>query len=485
MKKHEIVNLKDGEPFLCIEITGSGIKSAVFVKTGTIIELLSYTNEKVEASSSFPKHDDIYGLLITVMEQYAMDFRKGAKCLFSISGQQGFIRQISLPACLDNKRLETIINFEARQNIPFSMEDVYLDWALTLMGDYYESSTCTFLACQKKFVDVPISIIKANGFDPILVSCSSVESFNAFTFGINKTLFDDISWKLFDRVMLLDIGDSSTSMSIIDSKGERIFSRCIPIAGKNITQQFSKEFGIGIPEAEAIKQMPYFCVPRSYKPIEEEDVQHVFKKFSLKRIPREGSEKILQDPNQSDVEFKASQIVYNIMSQLCGEINRSLNVYRSQSHGEKPGAVILTGGSSSIKGIHDFFEDKLKIDVFQFDPLSLVSITNSDIDLEKTKIEAAGLISLALRTQEDCSIPFNFNICPKGSLNVTGVFSSVIDRIFNKWSLGGTEKTIIQSSKPKDWFCDCPKCNEPGECDMCGGKSYLTAEDAKKHIKGL
>ena len=65
----------------------------------------------------------------------------------------------------------------------------------------------------------------------------------------------------------------------------------------------------------------------------------------------------------SQVAATISKIARNVMTRLHGEINRSINVWRSQHGGNRPGRMLLCGGSSIIPYSQHFFNEKLHIPV--------------------------------------------------------------------------------------------------------------------------
>ena len=130
--------------------------------------------------------------------------------------------------------------------------------------------------------------------------------------------------------MVLSIGSRCSNLIFAD--GDLFFSRNIPIAGYAISQQISKEFGIGIDEAEELKQ------------------RHGF-------VALGGA---YEEP-ESEVAATISKIVRNVMTRLHGEVSRSINIYRSQQKGNKPIKLYLAGGSSTMAFTETFFQDKLRL----------------------------------------------------------------------------------------------------------------------------
>jgi len=185
-----------------------------------------------------------------------------------------------------------------------------------------------------------------------------------------------------DCVMILNIGSKCSSLVFIDSG--RFFVRTIPIAGYSITQQISKEFGIPHKDAEELKR------------------KHGF-------VALGGA---YEEPD-SEVAATISKIVRNVMTRLHGEINRSINVYRSQEKGNKPVKLYLSGGSSVMAFTPRFFSEKLKIPVEYFNPFQVVSLPEH-INREQLAEVAhmfSEVIGLGLRHITSC--PIEISLIPE------------------------------------------------------------------------
>jgi cell division ATPase FtsA len=183
-------------------------------------------------------------------------------------------------------------------------------------------------------------------------------------------------------VMILNIGSKCSSLVFIDSG--RFFVRTIPIAGYSITQQISKEFGIPHKDAEELKR------------------KHGF-------VALGGA---YEEPD-SEVAATISKIVRNVMTRLHGEINRSINVYRSQEKGNKPVKLYLSGGSSVMAFTPRFFSEKLKIPVEYFNPFQVVSLPDH-INREQLAEVAhmfSEVIGLGLRHITSC--PIEISLIPE------------------------------------------------------------------------
>ncbi len=298
---------------------------------------------------------------------------KADKVLISISGQSTFIRFVKLPPMGEKEeRVRQVVEYEAKQNVPFPIEEVVWDYQLISTGVESEIEVM-FIVVKDTVVEELTNAIEKFGKEIAVVDVAPVACYNsarANEVGGNEC------------VMILNIGSKCSSLVFIDSG--RFFVRTIPIAGYSITQQISKEFGIPYKDAEELKR------------------KHGF-------VALGGA---YEEPD-SEVAATISKIVRNVMTRLHGEINRSINVYRSQEKGNKPAKLYLSGGSSVMAFTPRFFSEKLKIPVEYFNPFQVVSLPDH-INREQLAEVAhmfSEVIGLGLRHITSC--PIEISLIPE------------------------------------------------------------------------
>ncbi|HRU71765.1 MAG TPA: pilus assembly protein PilM, partial [Kiritimatiellia bacterium] len=177
--------------------------------------------------------------------------------------------------------------------------------------------------------------------------------------------------------VLLDIGARSTNLIFIED--EKIYNRCIPVAGNAITQEVAKSFQISFAEAEALKRQVAFVSLGGVTASEDETAERV------------------------------SKVVRNVVTRLHAEISRSVNFYRSQQGGSAPVRMFLTGGSAGMPHLDTFFREKLQIEVTYLNPFANVGI-GSRINRERAGVDAfvlAESVGLALRRSLACPVEIN------------------------------------------------------------------------------
>lgn len=138
---------------------------------------------------------------------------------------------------------------------------------------------------------------------------------------------------LHKTVALIDMGASHTDVDIV-SCGEFALTRNIPIAGNSFTNAVKSLAGVSIEEAERLKIEMTADTP-------------------------------LDEINVHDTDNRCWRVVQPLLDELIREIRRSIHYYQSQFPEGSPEAlvskVVLTGGSTRMRGIGAYMTHKLSI----------------------------------------------------------------------------------------------------------------------------
>lgn len=293
----------------------------------------------------------------------------------SISGQDAFIRFVKLPPIgEEERRVRQVVEYEAKQNVPFPIDQVVWDYQLIGGGEGESEIEVMFVVVKGDYIQKITDVLEGLGKQTVLIDVAPTACYNAAR--ANEVGTDE-------SIMILNIGGRSSSLVFID-RG-RFFVRNIPIAGHTVTQQISKEFGIPFADAEELKR------------------RHGF-------VALGGA---YEEPD-SEVAATVSKIVRNVMTRLHGEINRSINVYRSQQKGEKPTKLYLAGGSSVMAFTPRFFQEKLKIPAEYLNPFQVVSLAKvvNRESLAEVAHVFSEVIGLGLRRATTC--PIEITLIPPG-----------------------------------------------------------------------
>ena len=293
----------------------------------------------------------------------------------SVAGQMAFQRFAAIPDAGGEERFEQMVRYEIEQNVPFPIDEMVCD--RQILGDTENGDKSVMIVAAKiDQIESMTSAVAAAGFSPVLVDVAPIAITNALR--LNRPEEAE------GCVVLLDIGAKTSSLVI--AEGDRIYNRSIPVAGNAITKEISAALGCSPEDAERAK-----C-ERGY--------------VSLGGVVED----------EDEVADRISKVCRAVLSRLNAEISRSINFYRSQQGGSAPSKFYLTGGSSVLPQICEFFAESLQIDVEPLNPFEAVAV-GAKIDADALAYDASALAATAgLAARMADAARFAVNLLPPSIL---------------------------------------------------------------------
>src|SRR3954462_2446034 len=285
-----------------------------------------------------------------------------------------FSKFVKLPP-VDASKVTQIIEYEAKSNVPFPLEEVV--WDYQILGSAPSGELEVLLvAIKADIVEGLFRVPEAAGLRQLLADVSPAALCNAFRYNYGE---------LEDCTMLLDIG-AKTSNLLFFEKG-KVFSRSINLGANSITQDFANESKLKFDVAEKLKIDEGF-------------------------VSLGGAYEEPENANQAAI----SKIARQFMTRLHIQVNQTMQFYRGQQGGSAPQRLFLSGGASIMPYTAQFFAEKLNVPVEYFNPLRNVQIDPA-INLEELARVAHSMgevVGLALRNLAHC--PVELNLMPESTL---------------------------------------------------------------------
>jgi type IV pilus assembly protein PilM len=241
---------------------------------------------------------------------------KGCKVAIAVPGQAGLVKFIKLPP-VEKKRIPDIVKFEAKQQIPFALEEVV--WAYQQIGDKDEEADdedfanveVGLFAMKRDQINRAIAPFRSAGIEIDVVQMGPIALYNYITYDQLK------GTDLKGSIVLLDIGADNTDLIISD--GTRIWSRNVPIGGNHFTRALTKELKLTFAKAEHLKR-------------------------NATKAP---------DPKAV---FTAMRGIFN---DFASEVNRSIGFYSSVNRQAKIIKVVGLGNGFKLPGLQKFLQQNL------------------------------------------------------------------------------------------------------------------------------
>lgn len=159
-------------------------------------------------------------------------------------------KKITLPGGLSEAELEIQVESEANQYIPFSLDEVSLDFCVIGANEASAGDVDVLIAASRKEkVQDRQGLAEAAGLKAVVVDIEPYASRMACA-----RLMEHLPSKGKDvSVALFEIGALTTSMQVI-SNGDVLYERDQAFGGGQLTQMIARQYGFSIDEAEQKKR---------------------------------------------------------------------------------------------------------------------------------------------------------------------------------------------------------------------------------------
>jgi type IV pilus assembly protein PilM len=262
-------------------------------------------------------------------------------------------KKIILPGGLSDTELEAQVESEANQYIPFSLDEVSLDFCVvgpstTSSGDV----EVLIAASRKEKVQDRQGLADAAGLKPMVVDVESYASRLA-----TARLIENLPNKGLDTlVALFEVGALTTSMQVIKND-EVLYERDQAFGGAQLTQLIVRQYGFSPEEAETKKRSG--DLPEDYE----------------------------------------SGVLKPFVDSMAQEIGRALQFFFTSTPHNKVDYVMLAGGSSALPGLTESVTQQTTFAAVQVDPFQGMTI-GKNVKEKKMRREIASYLTscgLALR----------------------------------------------------------------------------------------
>jgi len=350
--------MADSNNLAVLSVGSQRVGGAVFAKTSKGDLLLKRYQFAEMAGDPTVDAARLGQLKVAVTEIAGNLHLKGLQAWYSVAGHAVFTRFVKLPPVSDDKVVQ-IIGLEARQNVPFPLNEVAWDYEFVGGDQSIGEREAVLVAMKSDALNEINDITTGAGIKTAGVDLAPMAVFNAFRYSYPEV--DECA-------VIVDLGARSTNLIFVE--GERMFTRNLLVGGASVTGAVAKEFNLGFGDAEQQKRAHGF-------------------------VALGGTVEDHADPALAAL----SKVIRNSMTRLHGEVLRTINYYRSQQGGSPPQRIFLCGGGAQMGYVAEFFQEKFKLPVEIFNPLRGVQLDRG-VNAEAAGQDAhamAELVGLALR----------------------------------------------------------------------------------------
>ena len=256
---------------------------------------------------------------------------RGDRVAISVSGQSGLARFIKLPP-VESKRIPEIVRYEARQQIPFALDDVVWDYQRMGGGAEEEGfvleAEIGLFAMKRDQVFRSLEPLRAAGVEVDFVQLTPLALYNFLRFDQLNELPPADEYDPYDpppSYVILSMGTDATDLVV--TNGYRMWQRSVPLGGNHFTRALTKELKLTFAKAEHLKR----------------------------------NASSAQDPKAV---FQAMRPVFN---DLLTEIQRSIAYFTSIDRNAKIERVVTLGNGMKLPGLKRYLSQTLGLEVVRMD----------------------------------------------------------------------------------------------------------------------
>lgn len=266
-----------------------------------------------------------------ILELWSQLLLKDRTVVSSMAGHAVIVKRVAFESESLKTLGDTVLK-DARQYIPFDINDVYLDYQVLGPGQKEKSFDVLLVASKKKVVQGLSEIVGQAGLSLSVIDVDSFAICNSFEYNYPE---------LQDKpVYLLDIGGAQSVFCIYHG-AQPVFLREVSFGGRAVTESMASILNV--------------------------------KRIDAERVKINGKD---------GVDDKNAKLIADSMNKsLKGwsdEIRRLIGFYHSSSSNVTPAETLfLSGGGALLGNIREIFKKELSIDVQYHDPFRKVQVDES------------------------------------------------------------------------------------------------------------
>jgi type IV pilus assembly protein PilM len=282
--------------------------------------------------------------------------RSGIKTKFAaaaVAGSAIITKVLPMQADLSEDELESQIQAEANQYIPYPLEEVSMDFeVLGPVKDNPEMVNVLLAASRTENVEMRSAALSLGGLTAKVVDVEAFAMENAF-----RLIADQMPAGRDGLVAIVDIGATMTTLNVLKDQ-RSIYTREQVFGGKQLTDEVMRRYGLSYEEAGLAKRQG--GLPESY----EIEVLEPFKEA------------------------------------MTQQVSRLLQFFFAGSEHNRVDQIVLAGGCASIAGVKEMVEEQIGVPTVIASPVAAMTLS-AKVQAQALQADAPALMiacGLALRS---------------------------------------------------------------------------------------
>ena len=342
-------------PLLGIDISSTSVKLLELSRSGNRYRVESYAVEPLPPNSVVEKNiTDAELVGEAIRRAVAKSGTKTRLAACAVAGSAVITKVITMPANLSEDDMESQIQIEADQYIPYPLEEISLDFQVLQSSAVEPDKVDVMLAASRSDnVDIRVAALGVGGLQAKVVDVEAFALENAMS------LLQDANELIADShvVAVMDVGATTSTLSVLEDS-KIIYTREQTFGGRQLTDEIQRRYGLSYEEAGLAKRQG--GLPDNYEP----------------------------------------EVLRPFMESMAQEVNRALQFFYSSSQVGAVDHVVIAGGCASIEGIDKLIQSKIDTSVTIANPFKNMTVS-SRVKVDALANDAPALMiacGLALRS---------------------------------------------------------------------------------------
>jgi len=316
---------------LGLDISSTAVKLLELSNSKGRLRVESYAVEALPPNSVVEKNiADVEAVGESIRRAVKRSGSRTRQAAVAVAGSSVITKIITMNASLKDDEMESQIELEADQYIPYPLEEVNLDFEVLGPSDKKPEAVDVLLAASRsENVDMRVASLEIAGLTAKIVDVEAYAMENAFAYVAEQLPGEGKN----QTIAVVDIGATMTTLNVLHDL-KIIYTREQVFGGKQLTEEIMRRYGLSYEEAGMAKRQG--GLPDNY-------VSEVL------------------DP------FK------DAMSQ---QVSRSLQFFFSSSQFNSVDYIVMAGGSASISGADELIESKIGTTTSIANPFANMSLAN-------------------------------------------------------------------------------------------------------------
>ncbi len=314
------------KPLVGLDIGSSSVKAVELKKKGSGYELVSLGLEGL-GQDTVVDGAIMDALSVSQAIEKAFTGIKTKDVATAVSGHSVIVKKLAIAAATEAE-VANAIDYEAQQNVPFDIADVYKDYQVLGPDAAGTGFDVMLVAVKRDKVQNHMNVLSQAGKTAAVLDIDAFALQNAF----EANYAPDPN----QMAALLNVGASIMNINIVRG-GVPLFTRDVSVGGNQYTDTLQKELDLSFEDAEKLKQG--------------------------KELPNVSAD-------------QRSPHIRSVTEILLLEIQKTFDYFRQTASAENIQHIYLAGGTARIEGLVDSLKEEFNIPVEIMNPFQKVSLSS-------------------------------------------------------------------------------------------------------------